>query len=220
MRNQTTLLFAALSLAAAALFAQGDFSPVQLLSAPLWSTIPFGTQSGGIAAFSLSVDETGAVTGLQPVQEFAPYGDLMRRALPGWRFQPARSQGQAVVSQVLVLGLFRPPTLSFAAPENPRYKDTQAPDEVPWPTSVTVAPYPAEATGSGMVIVQVDVSSDGTVAGARVVTEPSIFDSAATGAVRAWTFRPASRNNRDAASRLYIVLLFIGDIPPIGDGIS
>ena len=71
-----------------------------------------------------------------------------------------------------------------------------------------------------MVIVEVDVSSDGTVAGARVVTEPSLFDSAATDALRAWTFRPASRNNRDAAARFYAVLLFIGDIPPLGDGVS
>ncbi len=219
MRNQSVVFFVALSLAAAALFAQGDFSPAQLQSAQLWP-VPFATQSGGIAAFSLSVDETGAVTGLQPVQEFAPYGDLMRSALPKWRFQPARSQGQPVASQVLVLGLFRPPTLAFAAPENPRYKDTQAPDEVPWPTSVTPPNYPANASGSPMVIVEVDVSSNGSVAGARVATEPTAFDSAAVDAVRSWTFRAASRNNRDAASRLYVVLLFIGDIPAMGDGVS
>lgn len=215
MRRQTSLLLPTFALAAAALVAQGESSPVQLLSGPLWP-VPYGTQSGGIAAFSLSLDATGAVTGIQSVQEFAPYGDLMRDALPRWRFQPARDQGTAVVSTVLVLGLFRPPALAFAVPENPRYKDTQAPSEVPWPTSVTVAPYPSGATGSGMVVVEVDVSNAGTVTGARVVTEPTAFDSAATGAVRAWTFRPASRNNRDAASRLYIVLSFIGDTPAIG----
>jgi TonB family protein len=215
MRHRVTGSVAVLSLLAAALLAQGDFAPVRLLSAQLWN-VPFGTQSGGIAAFRVSVDETGAVTGLKSVQEFAPYGNLMRGALPEWRFEPARSGGQAVPSAVLVLGLFRPPMLQFAMPEDPRYKDTQAPDDVPWPTSVEVAPYPSEATGSGMVVVEVDVSSEGIVKSARVVGSSSPFDSAATQALRAWTFRPALRQNRAAASRFYAVILFVGEIPPIG----
>jgi TonB family protein len=215
MRNKVGVPVAVFSLLAAALLAQGDFSPVQLLSARLWD-IPFGVQSGGIAAFRVSVDETGAVTGLESIQEFAPYGDLMRQKLPEWQFEPARENGQAVASHVLVLGLFRPPMIQFAMPEAPRYKDTQAPDDVPWPTSAEVPVYPPEATGSGMSLLQVDVSRDGTVTGTRVVGGSSPFDAVAAQGLRNWKFRPALRQNRQAASRFYAVILFIGEIPPIG----
>lgn len=51
-----------------------------------------------------------------------------------------------------------------------------------------------------------------------MVTDSPAFGSAATTALRAWTFRPALRSNREAASRLYVVVLFVGDIAPLGDG--
>jgi TonB family protein len=212
--KHTGILTPALGLAAALAFAQTDFAPPRLQSGGMGS-VPYGTQSGGIAAFRLGLDATGAVTGVQPVLEFAPYGQAMRQALPAWRFEPAREGGAAVASPLLVLGLFRPPALSFAAPDMPRYKQTKAPDDVPWPTDVTVQSYPAGATGSGVVILEVDVAKDGGVSGTRVASEASAFDGAATGAVAAWKFRPAMRKNREAAARLYVILTFPGDVPPM-----
>ena len=60
------------------------------------------------------------------------------------------------------LGFFRPPGTTFAAPENPRYKSTTAPEELPWPTSVLVPPYPMNALGSGKVVLEADISDAGT----------------------------------------------------------
>jgi TonB family protein len=208
------ILTPALALAAGLAFAQADFTPARLQSGGFGS-VPYGTQSGGIAAFRLEVDASGAVAGSQPVQEFAPYGDAMRQALPAWRFEPAREGGAAVASPILVLGLFRPPALSFAAPEVPRFKETKAPEDVPWPTAVTVQNYPARTTGSGVVILEVEVGREGSVSGTRVVSAASAFDGAATSAVAAWKFRPAMRKNREAASRLYVILTFIGEIAPM-----
>ncbi len=174
---------------------------------------PWNVQSGGITAFDVTLDERGAVKSAEIVQDVAPYGTLLGDALPSWRFEPARKDGLAVPSRVLVLGFFRPPGTTFAAPENPRYKSTTAPEELPWPTSVLVPPYPMNAVGSGKVILEADVSDSGTVTAARILTEPTPFDSGSSDTLRQWKFRPASRGNREVASRVFVVFSFVGTTP-------
>ncbi|HEY5907123.1 MAG TPA: energy transducer TonB, partial [Vicinamibacteria bacterium] len=102
---------------------------------------------------------------------------------------------------------------TFAAPESPRYKSTTAPEELPWPTSVLVPPYPMNAVGSGKVILEADVSDSGTVTAARILTEPTPVDSGSSDTLRQWKFRPASRGNRDVASRVFVVFSFVGTTP-------
>ena len=189
--------------------AQTGFTPPRLLSAAVPPS-PMGAQSGGIAAFDVTLDERGSVAAVEAVQDFAPFGDLLREAVRGWTFEPARDQGRAVRSRVLVLGFFRPPELAVMAPPRPRYKDTVAPPELPWPTSVTVPPYPPNALGSGKVVLEVDISAEGKVSSSRVLNPGSPFDSAATGAAQAWAFRPASRNGRPSATRAFFIFSFVG----------
>src|SRR6185436_4401420 len=110
-------------------------------------------------------------------------------------FEPAREGARSVPSRVLVLGFFRPPGINFPAPASPRYKTTAAPEEIPWPTSVAVPPYPPNALGSGMVVLEADVSDRGQVTGTRVLSAPGAFDSAAADAVQKWVFRPARYKN-------------------------
>jgi TonB family protein len=206
-------LVATFILLPAALLAQGShFTPLTLVSADL-EPAPWNVQSAGITAFDVSVDASGAVTGVETVQDLAPYAAMMRDALPRWRFQPARRRGSPVATHVLVLGFFRPPAMFIVAPDRPRYKDTEAPDDVPWPTAVTPPPYPPNATGSGKVILEVDVADDGTVSKVRVVSPASVFDGAASDSARAWKFRPSSYHNRDVGSRLYLLFSFIGITP-------
>jgi TonB family protein len=187
----------------------GDPSPLRLVSAELASP-PFGTISGGIAAFDVVVDAHGVVSRADCVQDLAPYSDLLGAALPAWRFEASRVGSQGVAGRALVLGFFRPPSLNFAAPENPRYNRTEAPPEIPWPTSVTVPPYPPNAQGAGLVILEVDVSAAGKVTGARVVSAASAFDASATSTAQAWTFRAALRNGRPVASRAFLLFAFPG----------
>jgi len=184
-------------------------TPPRLLSAPVPAS-PLGAQSGGIAALDVTVNASGAVTAAETVQDFAPFGDLIREAVRGWHFEPAREQGRTVPRHVLVLGFFRPPELAVIAPSQPRYKDTTAPPELPWPTAITVPPYPPNALGSGKVVLEVDVSEEGKVTNARVLNPGSPFDGAATGAARGWTFRPASLGGRAAAARAFFIFSFVG----------
>ena len=182
--------------------------PPRLMAADLgpaaWNVI-----SGGIAVFDVSLDEKGAITSADIVQDAPPYGAMLKDALPSWRFEAAASEGRGVPSRVLVLGFFRPPVLNFAAPEAPRYKDTTAPEELPWPTSVVSPPYPANVViGGARVVMAADISDRGAVLTVRVVGPSSPFDPVAAAALRQWKFRAATRGNRTVASRAFIVFSF------------
>jgi TonB family protein len=192
--------------------AQGAPTPPRLLRAAVPAS-PWNVQSGGVAAFDVKLDERGTVAGVDVVQDVVPYGDVLREALRGWDFEPARDQGRAVPSRVLVLAFLRPPELAVIAPERPRYRETEAPADLPWPTSVTVPPYPPNALGSGKVILEADVSEEGKAGNVRVLNPGSPFDGAATQAAQAWVFRPATRAGRPAPARVYFLFSFIGTTP-------
>ena len=205
MRSSLCLLVAALF---AASDVMGEDGPPRLMSAGL-SSAPWNVQSGGIAAFGVSLDEKGTITRADLVQDVAPYGGMLRDALPSWLFEPAIADGRPVPSRVLVLGFFRPPVLNFAAPEAPRYKDTTAPEEIPWPTAVTAPAYPVNVVaGSAKVVMAVDISDRGAVQTIRVVGPATPFDRISADALRQWKFRPATRGNRQVASRAFIVFSF------------
>jgi TonB family protein len=209
-RHPASLL--CIALLAAGAEAQGAGTLPHLVAAQLGSA-PVHVQSGGIAACEATLDDRGQVTAVDVVQDLDPYGAILAGSVRSWQFEPARVDGRAVASSVLVLGFFRPPTTSFVAPAAPRYKTTTAPEQIPWPTSVTVPPYPPNVLGSGGVILEVDVSEDGAVTGTRVMSPAGAFDGAAAEAVQKWTFRPARQQGRGVPSRVFMVVTFIGTTP-------
>src|SRR5262245_5357904 len=179
MRRSIPAVFFPLTLAAVSASAQGNWSPPRLVSAEM-DPAPWNVQGGGIAACEARLDVQGRVSASAVVQDLPPYGAMLCDALRAWLFDPAMVGGKAVASRALVLGFFRPPATAFAAPDAPRYKTTSAPDEIPWPTSVAVPPYPPNALGSGMVVLEADVSEHGVVTLTRVVSAPGAFDGAAS----------------------------------------
>lgn len=205
MRSSFCLLVAGLL---AASYVTAEDGPPRLMAATL-EPAPWNVQSGGIAAFDVSIDEKGAVARADIVQDVAPYGGMLRDALPSWLFEPALNDGRPVPARVLVLGFFRPPMLNFPAPEAPRYKGVTAPDEIPWPTAVTAPAYPANVVvGSAKVVMAVDISDRGAVLTIRVVGAATPFDRVAADALRQWKFRPVTRGNRQVGSRAFIVFSF------------
>jgi hypothetical protein len=205
MRSSFCLLVAGLF---AASNVRAEDGPPRLMSAQLGST-PWNVISGGIAALDVTIDERGDVARTDMVQDVAPFGAMLRDALPSWRFEAAASEGRPVQSRVLVLGFFRPPALNFPAPEAPLYKQTTAPDEIPWPTLVVAPPYPANVVvGTGRLVMAVDISDRGAVTTIRVVGGSSPFERVAATALRQWKFRPVTRGNRAVASRAFIVFVF------------
>jgi TonB family protein len=113
-----------------------------------------------------------------------------------------------VESRVLVAGLFRPAMLLPPAPEGFETPDAPPSEEIPYPTSVAIPPYPPNALGSHYVLVEVEVGEAGSVTAARVVSRTSGFDSAALDASREWRFRPAKRAGRPVPTVAYLLFAF------------
>jgi hypothetical protein len=101
----TTLLFAA------------AFEPAQLQRGAVGS-IPYGTAAAGVASVDVGVNERGRVTDVKTIQDLEPFTDVLRQSVQGWTFQPARENGRAVPTRILVAGLFRPAMLLFPAPDS------------------------------------------------------------------------------------------------------
>ena len=83
----------ALALVALLAPAGGAVDPPRLVGASLDSA-PWNVNSGGIAAYDVTIDARGAVQAANLVQDVAPYGASLGAALPSWRFEPARAGGQ------------------------------------------------------------------------------------------------------------------------------
>ncbi len=194
-------------LLAAALMAAGAYQPARLRTGSV-DRIPFTVASAGLVMLDVTVNERGAVSEVRMIKDVDPFGSMLKTALGHWEFEPARQDGQAVESQILVAGLFRPPMLLFPAPAAPRPPDVEPPRSIPYPTSVSVPPYPPNRLGDGIVLVEVEVGEDGAVGNARVVGSAGGFDDAALQTARAWKFRPARDNGQSVRARAYLVFAF------------
>lgn len=168
-----------------------------------------GPQAGGGEVWlELSLTETGDVKDVLTMRETPPFTESLRRSVAQWRFEPAREGSAAVASRVLVVGVFRPPTLlGPVAGEAPHDQATASP-EIPFPVNLTWPPYPPRAVGDATLLVEATVGRDGNVRSARVRVGKRPFSSAALDAVRGWRFRPASRAGKAETATVYIVLGF------------
>jgi hypothetical protein len=69
----------------------------------------FGTQLEFRGAIEVTIDEAGAVTAARTIERIHPFYDpLLLEAAKGWRYEPARLDGQPVVSVKRVDVVLRP----------------------------------------------------------------------------------------------------------------
>jgi TonB family protein len=74
--------------------------------------------------------------------------------------------------------------------------------------------YPPHATGSGMVLVEIEMNARGEPRGYRVLTPVSGFDDAALDAVRAWRFQAPRVVETPEPLFAYAVLGFRAPLAP------
>jgi TonB family protein len=196
-----------LVLLTAALTAAGSFEPARLTRASV-ERIPFNVAAAGLVVADVTVDARGSVSDVAIIKDVDPFGSILNESVREWEFAPAREDGRATLSHILVAGLFRPAMLLFPAPPGMRPPDTEPPESMPYPASVAIPPYPPTAVGDRAVLLEVEVTEEGTASNATVVSPPTGFDGAALDAARGWTFRPARRNSRAVPSRVYLVFSF------------
>jgi TonB family protein len=86
----------------------------------------------------------------------------------------------------------------------------------PRPIAELGAPYPEQAHGDAVVVVELLVGSDGVPSGARAVSGDAPFSEAAVNAAAGWRFEPATRGGVPVRARIRVVVRF-SEPPPISD---
>jgi TonB family protein len=177
---------------------------VRSAAAPALPVQAFG---GGEVVLELTVAPSGTVEAFEAIRSTPPFTEGVARAASSWQFGPATAtvdgRSTPVRGAVLVVAVFRAPTLYAApAPGGQPATSGKASSALPQVTSIVPAAYPPNARGSGVVIVEIEMTRSGAARGHRVVTPQSAFDGAALDAVRAWRFNAPRDGN--AAERLYV----------------
>jgi TonB family protein len=176
--------------------------------------MPMQAVGGGQVFLELTISATGGVDRLTTLRSTPPFTEAVFDAVRTWQFLAADELTDAAVrhpiaSKVLIAGLFRPPAFFDGSVMGEPPKDlASASDEIPFPTAVVVAPYPPNALGDGMVLVEVVVQPGGTAANARVIRSAPPFDEPALAAARQWMFRPARLRGQPVATFAYILFGF------------
>ena len=184
------------------------FVPARLLGGSLPLTPSPNVVAQIEEILQVAVDETGRVGQMTPLRASPLPMDPLTPAVGGWRFQPALDQGRMVPSRVLVAAIFRPAQLDNSPTLGTPPVNRAAPsDEIPFPTATQTPPYPPQAIGEGVVLVEVLVGVDGRVQQLRLATGGGGFNQAALDAARRWSFRPARWNGRAVEAYAYLCLV-------------
>jgi TonB family protein len=180
-------------------------------SAPLAPPMTIG---GGEVVLDVTVGKDGKVTKVQPVRATPPYTDLLSSAVSGWAFSPAKvlveEALQSAESHVLVAAVYRPPQV-YAAPAPGTETKTvgDLSPELPAPGALSMPQsYPPQATRDGTVVIELELSMAGVVGGAKVISRPSAFDSAALNTVKSWRFGIPAKPGGAESIYVYAVVGF------------
>ena len=186
--------------------------PAQYRSGSL-PAVPQQVVGSGEVILEVSVNRSGAVSDVKAVRSTPPFTELVKTAVEGWQFEPAKADGP-VDSIVLVAAVFRPPTINTPA-IGAHPSTTASPSRaIPLPLTMELPPYPPRATGSRVVLVEARISADAAVTGAKIIGGTSGFDGAALAALHHWAFRAAEVDGARVSSVAY---LMFGFRPPTTD---
>ena len=214
--------------------AADPFSPATFRDGQL-PPMPFNSAGvgGGQVLVEATIDSGGAVTGVRPLRATPSFTERVAGAIRTWRFAPARERVDAaskqpggpeerpVESRVLIAAIFRPPSLIGPTLGEAIRDVGTASTDVPYPISMVTPPHPPRAAGSGIVLIEAEIGSDGALTKAVMRRSTPPFDEAALGAVRKWTFRPAQRGRSAVPAVMYIVIGFpvpITSASPVAPG--
>jgi TonB family protein len=184
--------------------------------------IPVQAVSGGEVVLEVSVSRDGRVTAVKPLRHTAPFTDAMVAAVRTWTFTPALdapvpaagalpdpTEHRPMASTVLVLGVFRPPSLfPGTLGEPPKAVATPSGGAPALASALEMPVYPMNALNDGVVLLELNVAAHGGVGGIGVVRSASPFDKPAIDAASALGFAPAKVHGKPAAAHVYVVAAF------------
>jgi TonB family protein len=161
--------------------------------------------NGGLVGLELRIAPSGIVEDAIVVDDSPPFTEEMKKVVRLWKFEPASVEGARIPTRVVVVGLFRAPTLLGGAPPPPTGVSSPS-AEIPYPTSTSTPAYPPQALSSGVVMLEVEVDEKGAVADVEILSQAEGFVAVAVEAARQFRFQTAKRDGRPVRS--YAVLIF------------
>jgi outer membrane biosynthesis protein TonB len=168
-----------------------DVSPARLIDGKPPGLSPLAS-TGGIVGLELRIAASGIVREVVVIDDAPPFTDEMRKVIRLWRFDAARAGGRRIESRVAVVGVFRGPTLMGGGePPTPGARAHAPSDDIPYPLQTATPDYPPQALYGGVIMMEVEVGGDGTIANVELLTEEDGFSAAALEAVRKFRFQRA-----------------------------
>jgi TonB family protein len=184
------------------------FQPARYRAGALF-TLPNTVVGGGEVWLDVAVDEGGNVNSVTPLRATPPFTELFASAVRGWTFRPARDAGTASASHVFVAALIRPPSLTVGSTLGEQPRNVAAPSPaLAVPRSTVLPAQNPLGQRSGVVLVELDVSTQGAVTRTAIVRSAPPFDSAATDAAAKWTFAAAQLRGIAVQSIAYVAFGF------------
>jgi Gram-negative bacterial TonB protein C-terminal len=190
-----------------------NFTPPDILTA---SDIPYPatTVAAGVVTLAVNLDAAGQIMNIQTLRDIPTVTTQATLALQNWTYAPASLNGKHVPSTLIVNIVFDPaflesnniplgPPESFQAP-NPK----ATPYTPPQLFTATFPPYPTNGLGSGAVVLDVGINSQGNIGQVTTVRDVPTLTAAAAAALQHWSFSAAIYGNTPLASKVVVAMVF------------
>lgn len=188
--------------------ASSELEPARFASGRIPGLPPLAS-NGGLPVVELEVAPSGIVIDSIILDDAPPFSDAILEQTTLWRFHPARANGRAVATRVLVMGVFLPPVLIGGGDGiSPAEKLASASIEAPYPNATSIPSYPPNALYEGVAAVQVLIDPTGKVLEASMVSPENGFDELALEHAGKFEFRPAKRGGQNVHARALILFGF------------
>jgi hypothetical protein len=186
---------------------------------PLPSPIVAG---GGEVLIEALVDRRGAMIRPTILRATPPYTQFVLDAIARWQFEPARDIDYkgletTVEMPVTIVAIYRAPVLLNTPTIGEPPKDLMKPSgDVAVATKTAQPLYPPNARDGGVVLYEIGLDEAGRVTETRHVSSVGGFDSAASGALAEFQFRPGLFRARLVPTTTYVLFGFrvpVGLVP-------
>jgi len=190
-----------------------NFVPPDVLTA---SDIPYPATSvaAGVVTLGVNLDGTGQITNVQTLRDIPTVTTQATLALQNWTFAAASLNGNHVPSTLVVNIVFDPAFLDsnnipLAPPESFQPPNPKATSYTPPQLfTATFPPSPANGLGSGAVVLDASINSQGKIANVVTVRDVPTLTAAAVAALQNWSFSAAIYGNTPIASKVVVAMVF------------
>ncbi len=193
-----------------------NFEPVQVLNVtePLYPVEVIGT---GTVVLDVVVAPSGDIDYIEVVHDIATLTEECVAAVQKWKFQPAKLDGEPVMSSITAAFTFTEylsPSPSWKA-EPPA--DKSASFEPIRILSLEGTGYPFRSIAWGTVMLRVAVGKSGTVDRIGVIQDIPSLTEEAEQTLRKWEFQPARFDNQPLRSPMIAMFIFRPPVNPPPD---